>query len=259
MRTRIRNVCLLVLAIASGLAAAENPFAGTWKLNPAKSKFTGATMKFERTSSGTIRFSGSGMSHTFNVDGKEYPGPVGDLIAWKQVDDHTWETTYKLNGNLVSTDTSKLSPEGKTMTIVSTGTKPNGESFQDTTVYVRMSGDSGLFGSWRSKEVKISSPETLELTPSGDEGLALTVVDYKATCNANFDGKGYPATGPTVPAGLTLALKHSGPRSFELLTKQNGKPLYKSTYTVSQDGHTMTEVGSPVAVNEPFTAVYERQ
>jgi hypothetical protein len=259
MQSRNATSCLIALLMATGLAAAENPFAGTWKLNPAKSKFTGDTMKFERTSSGEIHWSGAGLAYTFKIDGKEYPGPVGDLVAWKQVDEHTWETTYRLKGTLVSTDTSTLSPDGKTMTIISKGTKPNGQSFQNTSVYERTSGESGLVGTWKSKEVKISSPGTLKLTPAGDDGIVWEFVDFKATCNAKFDGKDYPCTGPTAPAGISVALKRTGPRSYDWTEKLNGKLLFTGTVTVSQDGRTLTNVGKPVAVNEPITEVYERQ
>jgi hypothetical protein len=248
-----------MLLIATGGAAAKNPFAGTWKLNPAKSKFTGDTMKFERTSSGEIHWSGSGLAYTFKIDGKEYPGPFGDVVAWKQVDDHSWDATYKLKGTLISTDTSKLSSDGKTMTITSRGTRPNGESFEDTSVYERTSGENGLLGTWKSKEVKISSPETMKFTPSGDDGVAWEIVDIMATCIAKFDGKDYPCTGPTVPAGFTMALKRTGPRSFKWTDKRSGKSLFEGTFTVSQDGRTLTDVGRPAAVNEPITAVYERQ
>ena len=180
-------------------------------------------------------------------------------MVWKQVDDHTWETTVKLKGIVTNTDTSKLSQDGKTMTITSRGTKPNGEPFENTSVYERTSVESGLFGTWKSKEVKISSPGVMKFTPFGDDGIIWEFVDFKATCNAKFDGKDYACTGPTVPAGIAVALKRAGPRSFEYTTKQNGKPLFTGTSTVSQDGHTLTNVERPVAVNEPFTAVYERQ
>jgi hypothetical protein len=259
MRIKIVAVCVLVFAFAAGLAAAENPLAGTWKLNPAKSKFTGDTMKFEKTPSGAISWSGSGLTYTFNVDGKEYTGPLGEAVVWKQIDDHTWEATSKRKGILLSTDTWKLSPDGKTLTAVSKGTKPNGETFQDTVVYERISGEKGLLGGWRDKEVKISSPGTILFKPSGEDGLVFTSVDYKATYEAKFDGKDYPITGPTLPAGITVVLKRAGPRSFEVLTKKDGKTLFRETLTVSQDARTLTDVGSAVAVNEPFTAVYERQ
>ena len=259
MRIRIVAVCALVLAFAGGLAAAENPFAGTWKLNPAKSKLTGDTMKFEKTPSGEIRCSASGTTYTFKVDGKEYTGPFGEAIVWKQIDDHTWQTTYKQKGILISTDTSSLSPDGKTITVVSKGTKPNGATFQDTVVYERISGDKGLLGGWRDKEVKINSLITMDIKPSGQDGLLFTSEGYKWTCDAKFDGKDYTVTGPTIPAGITVTLKHTGPRSFEMLAKKNGKPLSRDTYTVSRDGRTLTDAGSAVAVNEPYTEVFERQ
>jgi hypothetical protein len=259
MRISTGAVLVLVLAFAGGLAAAENPFAGTWKLNPAKSKLTGDTMKFEKTASGAIRFSASGVSYTFNVDGKEYTGPFGEVIVWKQIDDHTWETTYTQKGILLSTDTTKLSPDGKTLTVVSKGTKPNGETFQDTVVYERIAGEKGLLGRWRDKEVKVSAPETLEIKPSGKDGLLMTSIGYKWTFDAQFDGKDYPVTGPTVGAGMTGVLRHIGPRSLHLVVKKSGKPLFRETYTLSRDGRTLTIVGSPVAVDEPYSEVFERQ
>jgi hypothetical protein len=216
-------------------------------------------MKFEKTASGAIRSSASGVSYTFNVDGKEYTGPFGEVIVWKQIDDSTWETTYTQKGILLSTDTTKLSPDGKTLTVVSKGTKVNGETFQDTVVYERIAGEKGLLGRWRDKEVKVSAPETLEIKPSGKDGLLMTSIGYKWTFEAQFDGKDYPVTGPTVGAGITGALKHTGPRSLDLLMKKSGKPLFRETYTVSRDGRTLTVAGSPVAVNEPYTEVFERQ
>jgi hypothetical protein len=261
MAIRIARLCLFVLLVGTGLtaAAAENPFAGTWKLNPAKSKFTGDTMKFAQTPSGRIRFSASGLSYTFKTDGKEYPDVFGGLVTWKQLDDHTWQATYKLKGTLISTDTSALSADGKTMTVVSRGTRPNGQSFEDTTVYERISGNAGLLGKWKDKEVKISAPTTFQIASAGADSIAFTFVDFKANCKAGFDGKDYPLTGPTVPSGVTLTLKNTAPRSLEILSKQHGKPLFKNIYTLSEDGRTLTAAGRPVAVDEPYTAVYERK
>jgi hypothetical protein len=259
MKIHLATVLLVVLALGGSLAAAENPFAGTWKLNPAKSKLTGDTMRFEKTPAGAIRWSGSGISYTFNTDGKEYKGPFGEAIVWKQIDDTTWQTTTTQKGILISTDTSKLSPDGKTMTVVSKGTKPSGEAFEDTTVYERIAGDKGLLGGWRDKQVKVSSSVILEITPSGEDGLRFKSVGYKWTCDAKFDGKDYPVTGPTVPEGAAVVLKRLGPRAFSSVTKQNGKPLVRETYRVSQDGRTLTIAGSAIAVNEPYTEVFERQ
>lgn len=259
MRIRLATALALVLVLAGSLAAAENPFAGTWKFNPAKSKLTGDTMKFVKTESGAIRWSGSGLSYTFKMDGKEYKGPFDELVVWKQINDTTWQNTVTEKGTLLSTDTSKLSEDGKTLTVVSKGTKPSGEAFEDTTVYERISGEKGLFGGWKNKQVKVSAPTTIEIASSGKDGLLFKSVDYKWTVDAQFDGKDYPATGPTMPEHVMLTLKHTGPRSFEMVMKQNGKVLFRESYRVSQDGRTLTVAGSPIAVNEPYTEVYEKQ
>jgi hypothetical protein len=290
MQTRTGSACLIALVIATGLTGAENPFAGTWELNLAKSNFTGDTMKFERTSSGEIRWSGSGLSYTFKIDGKEYPGPFGDdSVAWREVDDHTWETTYKTIGVLDSIDTSKLSPDGKTMTMTSRGAKHDEAypilyyqrsplwihtglhriqvartSFENISVYQRRSGE-GLFGTWENKEVRISSPELMQLTPSGDDGIAWEFVHFEEGCKCKFDGKDYPWTGLNLPARFTMALKRtgsslpSGTYSFEYTVKRSGRPLFKGKYTLSEDGRTLTGVAGPIAVDEPITAVFERQ
>lgn len=259
MPTSIRRACLAALALAAGIVAAENPFVGTWKLNPAKSKFTGDTVKYERTASGAIQVSSEGLTYTFKPDGREYPAPLGYTAAWKQLDERTWEVVTRLSGKVLGTDTIKVSADGKTRTVISKGTKPNGENFQDTAVYERIAGESGLLGTWRSTEVKISSPMVLGFAPYGPDGLTLTIVDYKVVCNAKLDGKDYPATGPTVPPGLTLALKRTGERTMEMVEKDKGKTLGTSKFAVSADGKTLTEVYTPAAVNEPVTAVYDRQ
>jgi hypothetical protein len=62
-----------------------------------------------------------------------------------------------------------------------------------------------------------------------------------------------------VPPGLTLAIQKTGPRSFDMTEKQNGKPIFKLSFSVSDDGKTLTETGSPVGVSEKFKAVYDRQ
>jgi len=259
MRIRLATALGVVLVLCGSLAAAENPFAGTWKLNPAKSKLTGDTMKFAKAESGAIRWSGSGLSYTFKMDGKEYKGPFGETVVWKQIDETTWQSTTTEKGTLLSTDTSKLSADGKTLTVVSKGTKPSGETFEDTAVYERISGDKGLLGGWRDKQVKVGAPSTLEIASSGKDGLLFKSVDYKWSSDAQFDGNDYPVTGPTMPEHIAITLKHTGPHSFEMVMKQNGKALFRESYRASQDGRTLTVAGSAIAVNEPYTEVFEKQ
>jgi hypothetical protein len=205
-----------------------------------------------------MKYTADGLSYTFKVDGKEYPALFGWTVVWKQIDGNTWEITEGFNSKVVSVDAITLSG-GKTMTIESKGTKPNGEKFDDTTVYQRVSGASGILGKWKTKNIKSSSPDVMEFLPSPPDGLAWNVPSQKASSNAQFDGKDYPVTGANFGPGFTIALKKNGPGSFESTFKHDGKPLYMSTYRVSADGKTMTETGSAAGVNERSISVYDRQ
>ena len=206
-----------------------------------------------------MQISADGMTFAFKTDGKEYPSFFGSTAAVKQLDANTWETTTRMKGQVLSVDTTKISADGKNMTVESKGTRPDGQPFDDTTAYQRVSGGPGLTGKWKTSKVSISAPFTIELAASGSDGLIVTFSGEKATCNAKFDGKDYPLTGPTMPASFTMALKKTGDRSFEVSEKDKGKELYKSVFTLSADGKTLTEVGTAVLTGDKITEVYDRQ
>jgi hypothetical protein len=249
----------VVAAFAQSEKAGDLPYAGRWKLNVAKSDFGETTIGFTKAASGQMQFTAMGMSYDFQVDGKDYPAFFGRTATWKQIDPNTWETTFKQDGKLITTDTVKLSAEGKTLTINSKGPKPAGGTFDQTSTYERLSGGPGLEGKWKTKNVQTTAPTVIELVPSGPDGLAIRIPDFQITCDAKFDGKDYPASGPTVPPGLTLAIAKSGPRSLDISEKLNGKPLVKLSFTASEDGKTLTETGGAVGSSEKFKAVYDRQ
>ncbi len=259
MQLRVRNAFFCALAATTALSAADLPYAGKWKLNPGKSDFGQTTITYTQLPSGEMQSTAEGQSYKFKLDSKDYPDPFGNTAAWKSIDANTWQTTWKLNGKVLFVDSLKLSSDGKTLTVNSKGTKPNGEPMDEAIVLQRVSGGAGLPGQWKTKNFKSSSPETLELTASGTDELTLRIVDMNLTCDAKFDGKDYPCTGPTLASGWTIAISKAGPRSLDMTTKRNGKPLFKTTYTVSGDGKTLTESGSAVDVNEKIRVVYDRQ
>ena len=250
---------LLILAAAATLAAAEFPFAGNWKMNPAKSDFGQTTVTFTEAGPGQMEFTMDGQSYKFKMDGKDYPGLMGQTAAWKQVDANTWEMVNKLNGKVLSNDTDKVSADGKTLTYTSKLIKPDGGTSEESVTFQRVSGGPGLAGKWKAKNYKSSSPDLMELSAAGDNGMKMTIADMQLTCEPKFDGKDYPCTGPTIAQGWTMSAKKSGARSIDFTDKMNGKPLYQGTMTVSADGKTITETGSAVGVNEKFKAVYDKQ
>jgi hypothetical protein len=258
---RVARFSLVVLAVAGIVYAADSPFAGTWKLNLARSEFAGTTMTFEQAGAGAMKLTAEGQAYTFTMDGKDSLTPFSYSAAWTQVDAVTWQTVYKLPGAgaVMSTDTTKLSADGKALTVTSRGTMPNGERFENVAVYQRVSGATGLAGTWKTTKVQQSSPDRMEIAPYEGDGLAWKIVAYEATVNAKFDGKDYLATGPMLPPGFTLAMRKIGERSFDLIQKLKGKVIYRGTYTLSADGKTLTVVSAAEGTQEKVKAVYERQ
>ncbi|MBZ5619668.1 MAG: hypothetical protein LAQ69_13235 [Acidobacteriia bacterium] len=256
---QIRNVFLCALAAAGAIAAAELPYAGKWKMNPAKSDFGGTTVTYESLPSGEWQSTAEGNSYKFRLDEKDYPDGLGDTAAWKSIDANTWQTTWKLNGKVLTTDTLKLGADGSSLVVNTKGTKPNGDAIDGTATFQRVSGGPGLAGKWKTKNVKSSSPGVLELVPSGSDGLSFKEPDMGLACDGKLDGKDYSCTGPTLPPGWTVAMTKAGARSLALSVKKDGKPFYKVTYTVAADGKTMTEAGGATATNEKIKIVYDRQ
>jgi hypothetical protein len=254
----ILNIFLCACVSALAVAAADLPYAGKWKMNPAKSDFGAITITLESLPSGEWRSTADGQSYTFKMDSKDYSDGLGDTAAWKVIDANTWQTTWKLNGTVLSTDTLRVGTDGS-LTVSTKGTSPNGEAIDDTTTFQRVSGGPGLAGKWKTKNVKSGSPEVMELLPSGGDGLSFKEPANGLTCDARLDGKDYPCTGPTLPPGWTVAMSKAGARSLDLMVKKDGKAFFKVTYTVAADGKSLTESGGATATNEKIKVAYDRQ
>jgi hypothetical protein len=239
-------------------AAADAPYAGKWKTNIAKSDFGQTTVTYEQLPGGQMKATMDNQSYTFKTDGSDAPTPWGVTMAWKTVNASTWEITEKSNGKVTSTSTVKLSPDGKTLSIDAKRRKADGSTFTDAVTFQRVLGESGLAGKWKLNKLKTSSPETMTLTQKGNDGLAISSGNMGAVCDARFDGKDHPATGPLWPSGWTCSIAKSGDRGFGVTWKKDGKPMYKTSLVVSGDGKTLTESGSAVGSNEKFTVVYDK-
>jgi len=255
---RLRFTIPFLLTAIGVIMAAESPFVGKWKLNPAKSQFAGTTTTYEQLPSGEMQMTAEGQSYKFKVDGKDYPAIFGATAAWKQVDPNNWEVTNKFDGKALSTDTIKIAADGKTMTVASKGKKPNGESYEESAALQRVSGGPGLPGNWKSTKVQPTT-EMWEITPNGDDGLTMTVVDYNASAKVKFDGKDYPVTGPTIPKNFTLTIKKTSPRSLEMTEKMDGKVVFIDMFTVSADGKTLSDEAAAPGSNEKVKVVYDKQ
>jgi len=140
----------MLLAVAMALFAAD-PFVGTWKVNPAKSKFkTGAAPKEQ-----TVTISESGSDLDIAVKGTAADGtsisthytiPASggtgkviespyEAVSGKRMSANDRETSYSKGGKVVYTTHAKLAKDGKTLTVQSKGTNPAGQMVDGTVTY----------------------------------------------------------------------------------------------------------------------------
>ncbi len=137
---------MLVLAVFGlvSLASAADPFVGTWKMNPAKSKFSypapkSFTVTFTAQDNGVkvvqdmIEADGKTIHRSFALkyDGKEYPvtAPDQDAISVKKSDPNTVEYVAKKKGKRVWSGRAVVAKDGKFITDIGSGNDEKGQTF----------------------------------------------------------------------------------------------------------------------------------
>ena len=143
---------LFAISAFTLVAFAASPVIGTWKLNTAKSKYTGipapkdvtvtytpegAGWKYNATGTGA---DGQPIDYSFvyakdNEDMKFTGYPYADSISLKGGNSSSSTAAFKREGKTVGTAKRTVSKDGKTMTIVANLTLPDGKKGSYTSVY----------------------------------------------------------------------------------------------------------------------------
>jgi hypothetical protein len=159
MKSRLAFIVGLAAVLALPLAihaqSSSDPFLGTWKMDPAKSKFEpGPAPKsesrvYESTSDGSTKVivqtttatgAAATRTSTYKYDGKSYPvqGSANyDSIALMRVSASQVKTTLMRGGKSIGEIDSVVSKDGKVGTMTYTFTTPSGVKEHDVIVYDR--------------------------------------------------------------------------------------------------------------------------
>jgi hypothetical protein len=156
---RFRRTVLLAAAFAVALslaarAEAADPLEGTWWLNVEKSTFAAAPgpkgqIRTYALSNGVEKLTARGVGadkkptlvrYEARYDGKDYDmtGSIGGpKISLRRIDPQTTESTQKRDGKPAIVATRTVSADGKTLTVVSRGTLPDGQRVDSTLIFER--------------------------------------------------------------------------------------------------------------------------
>ena len=242
------------LAVATALGQSPS-FAGTWKLNLAKSQLGGMVYSISKTPAGMIHYSGGGFDADFDLTGKEHVMPSGVGIIGKELTPTSWELTFRMNGKTVQT--SRLNLNGNSISNVADVIGADGKATPQKTVDTRVSGGPGFSGKWKVGDVG-GAATTLKITLAGANGIEMTFPEAQTTVKGSFDGKDYPLMQASKALKFTNAFTKAG-NTIKVTGKLDGKVFTEEVYTLSADGKTLTDESTSVATGEKTKAVFERQ
>jgi hypothetical protein len=148
---KFAKISIALLGMTAVLFAAD-PFAATWKMNPAKSKFKAGKPAKEQTVTITEAGSdldvkvtgttaeGNPISSHYTMPaaggaGKMIESPSYDGASGKRLGPRQREISYTKAGKVVYTVRTNVSADGKTMTASAKGVNPVGQTVDGTSVY----------------------------------------------------------------------------------------------------------------------------
>lgn len=147
--------------LLAGFAAAQSgdPWVGTWKLNPAKSKYDpgpapkSQTLKIEPVAGGAQKHTFEGVDaqgrrthseRTAKFDGAEVtvqavapPATTVTTNAFRRIGDRSFEVKGMVDGKPGTTNRVEVSADGKTMTQTVSGINAQGKKVNNVIVYER--------------------------------------------------------------------------------------------------------------------------
>ncbi len=231
-------LCLLVSSPAFG---AENPWAGTWKLDMSKSTFANS-FTYTQTPDGMMHYVDGPEVTNFRIDGKPYTSRGIHTSTWTATGPRTWDTIHKAGDVVESTTHRQLSEDNQTFTMTTDGTAADGSTLHYVDVYTRVSGTTGLLGSWRSTSSTstYSSDERITIFPSPPGTYHQQSTRDKSTIEGKTDGSEFPLKGPRISPGVTMAMKVVSPHSFTYTMKLDGNVQYEGVQTMAEDEKSFT-------------------
>lgn len=240
MLKRIIPRLMLLCLMNSALFAADDPFVGKWKLNPAKSNVDGEQLKIEDVGENKYKLTSYNASSTIRADGTDQPDQFGTTTAIALIGSNAWRMVVKKDGKVAQSMTYTLSPHG-TIQIKGANTRPDGSASDWEAELRRVGSGSGWTGTWEEVKGKVTFCHELDIEAYESEGLTFKSPEYLDVVSMMFDGKDYGAVGPDQPSdGALFSGKRVDEHSFKLTYKMKGQVMENRTYQVSPDGKTLT-------------------
>lgn len=231
------SACALASFVALTLPciAQDNPWNGSWKVEPSTLKYDGPTVSMAADADGYTITRGGEAAPKVVCDGKPNAPRNGIVTTCNKT-----ETGYELENTRDGKPNSKvkveISPDGKKMTQTVDVTPPDSSPFTVTNTFKRISGGPGASGMW--KQTGFTEPRdtgVLTVQINGDS-VAFKETDNDKPVICKLDG-----TPTTVSEARTMSVKQDGPRTLKVTYSNDGKVARENTFILSSNGKTVKE------------------
>jgi hypothetical protein len=250
---------LAIGLLTSTLSAVSDPFAGTWKLNPSRSRLTHQmTVKAVGPNKYALSFSGDNLE-TVVADDTDQPGLFGTTLSVTVKGPDNWKVVRKTNGRTTITGIWELSDSGNTLTDNFTSYQANCSTFNLHYIYKRTAGTSGFPDTWESTTEQVNSTYEIQIQPYQDDGLSLIYPAVEITKSMKFDGKDYPNAGPSVAPGSASSAHRVNDQTLQVTDKINGELIGTQQIEISPDQRTLTMTVSNPGQSKPNILVFDRE
>lgn len=252
------SISAAVLVMALPVSAAENPWFGTWKLNPAKSMLTGSTETVTKIPNG-YHFDLGAVKYDVFDDGQDHPAVGNRTTNLKSVGRNEWLLVTKVDGKETSHATMRLSSDGKELTEDLTGTHADGSVYTEHIVDVRVGSGEALAGTW--KEARADVPNKVMVYSGAENGRwKMETPATQQIIVAPLDGTPVPAGGPRVMTGETFSFARVSDKQIKYTVFESGTPYIEGTETITPDGKVMKDVSwLVIKPSEKTTEIWEKQ
>ena len=272
MLTRSLQLLLVGCLISSALWAADNPFIGKWKVNPARSKLYDE-MKVELA--GANRYAMTfdpGQVEPIVADGSDQPALSGSTLSVTVKGPHSWQIVRKMKGRMLIHADWTLSDDGKTLNdaftqylpdgmVLFSQSLPNGSALVLPYVYERSAGNSGFVGTWVSDSAKVKAGMELEVLPYEGDGLSFKRSDEEIAKSVKLDGNDHPNLETNAAdKGPAYSSRRVNARSLEITEKLKGEITGTRQIELSPDLKNLTITEHLVGQSMPKSVlVFDRE
>jgi hypothetical protein len=252
---------LIALCIFTGTSrAADDPFAGKWRLDSSQSQFPADTMKVEPVGANKYTFIFSEPNaETIATDGTDQPGIFGTTLSVTAQGPRVWEVVRKSKGRTLLRAIWTLSGDGKTLHDAYTEYRADGSPFTVDYLYLHKAGEPGFAGIWQSTSEVFVSPYEIQIRPYQGDGFSLSDPVAGIDKELKLDGKDYLNSGPNANPDMLSSGHRISDRQLELTDKLKGRLQSTDDFELSPDLQTLTETQHLPYQGEPIILVFERE